>query len=74
MRISSNSHIPTTLQISAKDVLSDKNQLKRMKLLPNIRFRLELVGTDVTNKGKVKFEFTGATKELVFEDLLPKGC
>ena len=50
-----------------------------MELLENTgqyppRFSLELDGTDSTKTSKVKFEFTGATEELVIDVLLPKGC
>ena len=66
------------LQISAEEVLFDKNELELMELLRNTgqyppRFKLELDGTDATKKSKVFFEFTGATKELVIEVLLLKG-
>ena len=66
------------MQISAKDIVFDKNDVELMKLLESIglyppRFSLKLDGTDSTKKSKVIFEFTGATKELVFEVPLPKG-
>ena len=50
-----------------------------MELLGSIgqyppRFKVELDGTDATKKSRVLFEFMGATEELVYEVILPKGC
>ena len=66
------------MQISDENIVLDKEKLKRMQLLGKTdqypaRFRLQLDGTDSTKKSKVKFEFTGATEELVIEVPLPKG-
>ena len=67
------------MQISDENIILDKKELELMELMGNTdqypaRFRLELDGTDSTKKNKVKFEFTGATDELVIEVPLPKGC
>ena len=67
------------MQISDENIILDKKELELMELMGNTdqypaRFRLELDGTDSTKKNKVKFEFTGATDQLVIEVPLPKGC